>query len=52
VALEVLTKRVGGDDAMMATLLGRRPTDEERAAYRESGAGVALLVASPAFQQC
>jgi uncharacterized protein (DUF1800 family) len=52
VALDVLTKRVGGDDAMMATLLGRRPTDEERAAYRESGAGVALLVASPAFQQC
>lgn len=52
VELEALVKKVGGDEAMMATLLGRRPRAEERAAYRESGAGVALMVASPAFQYC
>lgn len=52
VELDTLVKKVGGDEAMMATLLGRRPKAEERAAYRESGAGVALMVASPAFQSC
>ncbi|MCX6951931.1 MAG: DUF1800 domain-containing protein [Verrucomicrobia bacterium] len=52
VALEELTTKVGGDDAMMATLLGRRPNAVEREAFHQSGAGVALLVASPAFQHC
>jgi hypothetical protein len=52
VELETLTKKVGGDEAMMATLLGRRPSAAEHEAYRESGAGVALLVASPSFQRC
>jgi len=52
VALEELKTKVGGDDAMMATLLGRRPNAVEREAFHQSGAGVALLVASPAFQHC
>lgn len=52
VDLSALTKKVGGDEAMMATLLGRRANAAEREAFRESGAGVALIVASPAFQRC
>ncbi|HUR58454.1 MAG TPA: DUF1800 domain-containing protein [Opitutaceae bacterium] len=52
VAADVLRARVGGDDALMATLLGRQPTTAERAAYHGSGSGLALLVASPAFQRC
>jgi uncharacterized protein (DUF1800 family) len=52
VALEELTRRLGGDEAVMATLLGRRPSPLERSAYQESGSGVALLLASPAFQRC
>ncbi len=50
IAADELVRRVGGPEAFMATLLGRQPTAEERAAYHESGAGVALVVASPAFQ--
>ena len=49
---DVLRQRLGGDEALMATLLGRRASAAEREAYRESGAGLALLVASPAFQRC
>ncbi|MEN9636915.1 MAG: hypothetical protein RL077_5319 [Verrucomicrobiota bacterium] len=49
---ERLSEKVGGADALMATLLGRRPTVVEQLAYHESGAGLALLVASPAFQRC
>ncbi len=52
IAAENLSTRLGGDEALMATLLGRRPTAEERAAFHESGAGLALLLASPAFQRC
>ena len=36
----------------MATVLGRRASELERIAYHESGAGLALLLASPAFQRC
>ena len=42
--------RLGGDVALMATVLGRLPNAEEKSAYAESGAGLALLLASPAFQ--
>ena len=52
IAADELRARVGGDEALMATVLGRKPSDAERGAYRESGAGLALLLASPAFQQC
>jgi uncharacterized protein (DUF1800 family) len=47
-----LRARIGGDEALMATLLGRLPTATERAAFGESGSGLALLVASPGFQRC
>jgi uncharacterized protein (DUF1800 family) len=49
---EELRQRLGGDEALMATVLGRRPTAAERAAYHDSGSGLALLIASPAFQYC
>ena len=52
VEMEKLRERLGGDEGLMATVLGRRASDDERAAYRESGAGLALLLASPAFQHC
>ena len=52
IAADELRARVGGDEALMATVFGRKPSDAERGAYRESGAGLALLLASPAFQQC
>jgi uncharacterized protein (DUF1800 family) len=47
-----LLARAGGEEQLMAHLLGRLPTAEERAAYRESNAGPALCLASPAFQRC
>jgi len=48
----LLREQLGGDDPLMASVLGRHPTAEERSAYHESGAGLALLLASPAFQSC
>jgi len=45
-----LRERLGGDAALMAGVLGRRPRPEEEAAFRASGDGLALLLASPAFQ--
>jgi uncharacterized protein (DUF1800 family) len=42
----------GGDAGLMAHLLGRKATAEEVEAYNESGAGLALLLAAPAFQRC
>jgi uncharacterized protein (DUF1800 family) len=48
----VLRAQLGGDEALMATVLGRQPSTDERLAYHESGAGLALLLASPAFQSC
>jgi uncharacterized protein (DUF1800 family) len=50
--VEELRGRLGGDEALMASVLGRRANDEERTAFRESGAGLAVLLASPAFQKC
>jgi uncharacterized protein (DUF1800 family) len=42
----------GGEDGLMAHLLGRRPTGTEREGARRSGAGLALMLASPGFQRC
>ncbi len=47
-----LTRNAGGNDALMAHLLGRTATAEEAQAYRDSGDGLALLLASPGFQRC
>jgi uncharacterized protein (DUF1800 family) len=45
-----LIERAGGEPALGALLLGRRPSADEESAVRASGAGLALLLASPAFQ--
>ncbi len=47
-----LQKNSGGDAGLMAHLLGRKPTADETQAYHESGAGLALMLSSPAFQRC
>jgi uncharacterized protein (DUF1800 family) len=47
-----LRDQAGGDEGLMSHLLGRKPTTEEAQAYRDSGAGLALALASPAFQRC
>ncbi len=47
-----LQDRVGSDTGLMATLLGRTPRTEEKNAWLRSGDGLALLLASPAFQRC
>jgi len=52
VNLLALKKAFGGELALMAHFLGRAPTQEEREAYHESGAGLALLLGSPGFQRC
>ncbi len=52
VDFEKLSGALGGDEAVMATFLGRLPGEAERAAFHASGSGLALLVASPAFQRC
>ncbi len=45
-----LAERAGGEEPLMAHLLGRQPTAAEMDAFRESGAGLALGLAAPAFQ--
>ena len=47
-----LRKNFGGDAGLMSHLLGRKPSADESQAYHESGAGLALMLASPAFQRC
>lgn len=47
-----LREKLGGDDALAAQILGRTPTAGESRACLDSGAGLALLLASPAFQRC
>ncbi len=47
-----LQARIGSDVGLMATLLGRQPRAEESDAWLKSGDGLALLIASPAFQRC
>jgi len=50
--LDELRARIGGNDALLASIFGRKPTDSERAAFLEPGAGLALAIAAPAFQRC
>ena len=47
-----LVKGFGGDEKLMAHLLGRTPTQGEVESYHDSGSGVALALASPGFQRC
>src|SRR5262249_28794853 len=50
-----LLRQAGGRAGLMAHLFGRRPDERERAAWASSvGAptGLAILLASPAFQRC
>ncbi len=51
-AADELRARLGGDEALMATVLGRLPSAMERTAYRETGSDLAVLLAAPAFQRC
>jgi uncharacterized protein (DUF1800 family) len=50
--LHALREQAGGDTGLMAQLLGRKPSADEIKAYHDSGAGVALILASPGFQRC
>lgn len=45
-----LARAAGGETALAAHLLGRAPTPDEIAAATASGAPLALMLASPAFQ--
>ncbi|MFT4588578.1 MAG: hypothetical protein ACI8QF_002681 [Limisphaerales bacterium] len=45
-----LAERAGGGESLMAHLLGRKPNEPEIESWRESGNGLALALASPAFQ--
>ena len=47
-----LAKALGGDAALMASLLNRQTTGLESDACLKSGDDLALLLASPAFQRC
>jgi uncharacterized protein (DUF1800 family) len=47
-----LQARIGSDAGLMSSLLGRQPRAEERDAWMKSGDGLALMLASPAFQRC
>jgi len=52
--LQALEHSVGGPEALMSHLLGRRPKEDELAAWSKCGGGeigLALLLASPAFQR-
>ena len=49
---EKLQRDLGGDAALMATVLNRQPAPDESDAFLKSGDGLALLLASPAFQRC
>jgi len=47
-----LTNALGGDDALMASVLNRQGSETESDAALQSGDRLALLLASPAFQHC
>ena len=49
---EACKKNFGGEDGLMAHVLGRLPLRSEAESYRRSGDGLALLLASPEFQRC
>jgi len=48
---EKIAYELGGQEAMMRHLLGRRPTAEEAKACLASGLGAAFLLATPGFQR-
>jgi uncharacterized protein (DUF1800 family) len=52
VDFEALKQDFGGDEGLMAHFVGRQPTELEIDSYQKSGDGLALLLASPAFQRC
>lgn len=45
-----LIEKAGGIEGLASCLLGRVPSDEEKAAIEKSGEALALLLASPQFQ--
>ena len=47
-----LRRALGGDAALMATLLNRQPGADESDAFLKSSDGLALMLASPGFQRC
>ena len=48
-----LLERVGGNDGLLAHLLGRQPDERERELFLDGGRPkLGLLLASPAFQRC
>jgi uncharacterized protein (DUF1800 family) len=49
---EKLKASFATEENLMAHLLGRAPTADEVAASKDSGAPLALLLASPSFQKC
>ena len=49
---KTLERALGGDAALMASLLNRQPIADESDAFLKSGDGLALMLASPAFQRC
>jgi hypothetical protein len=52
VELDALRESAGGNEHVMAHLLGRKPKPAEVQAFADSGDGLALMLASPAFQWC
>jgi uncharacterized protein (DUF1800 family) len=50
--LAALKKNFNGDEGLLAHLLGRKPSADEVQSYHQSGAGLALALASPGFQTC
>ena len=48
---KTLERKIGGDAALMASLLNRQPVADERDAFLKCGDGLALMLASPAFQR-
>jgi uncharacterized protein (DUF1800 family) len=49
---KLLDEALGGDSGLIATLLNRQPKAAESDGFIKSGDGLALLLASPAFQRC
>lgn len=50
--VDELRERIGGDEALLATIFGRKLAESERAIFLEPGTGLALAIAAPAFQRC
>ena len=48
---KTLEQKLGGNAALIASLLNRQPIADESDAFQKSGDGLALMLASPAFQR-